>query len=252
MSLPKIYKTEAIVLKKVEVGEADNILTLYTPYLGKIKALARGVRRPESKLGGHLELLTHSELMIVQSQGLDIITQAQTIESFLKLREDLWRTSCALYTAELVDQFAPEGEENYPVFKLLVEVLGWLCQAKDGDLVLRYFELHLLEHLGYRPQLEQCLSCHSHLKPVINFFTPSGGGVLCPYCRSKEPDALPLSPDILKGLDFIQHHSYAQVSRLRISPQLSLKLEQLMRGYISYLLEREVKSASWLDKLRRR
>ena len=123
MTTQRLYNTEAIVLKKHEVGEANSILTLYTPHLGKLRAIAKGVRRPKSKLGGHVEILTYSKVLLAQSQNLDIITQSQTIESFLPLRGDLWRTSRALYIVELVDQFSAEGEENYPLFRLLVDTI---------------------------------------------------------------------------------------------------------------------------------
>jgi len=249
MTAPRLYNTEAVVLKKNELGEADNILTLYTPRLGKLRAVAKGVRRPKSKLGGHVELLTHSEMLLVQSQNLDIVTQSQTIESFLPLRDDLWRTSSALYVVELVDRFTAEGEENYPLFRLLVDTLHWLCRARHGELILRCFELRLFAYLGYQPQLQQCGGCHSSLKPVTNFFTPSGGGLLCPHCHNREPIVYPLSPNALKVLRFLQRSPYASVDRLRITPELSLELKQLMRGYIRYLLEREVRSAEWLDRL---
>jgi len=249
MTVPKLYNTEAVVLRKAEMGEADSILTLYTPHLGKLRAVAKGVRRPKSKLGGHVELLTHSEVMLAKSKNLDIITQSQTIESFLPLHNDLWRTSWAIYIAELVDRFTAEGEENYPLFKLLVDTLHWLCQARHGELVLRYFELHLFKHLGYQPQLQHCLVCRSPLKPIPNFFTPSGGGVLCPHCHSQEPIVHSLSLNALKVLRFLQRSHYAGVDRLRITPELSLELKRLMHGYIRYLLEREVKSADWLDRL---
>ena len=190
-------------------------------------------------------------MLLVQGRNLDIVTQSQTIEGFLPLHSDLWRTSCALYIVELIDRFTAEGEEDYPLFSLLVDGLRWLCQARNGELVLRYFELHFLECLGYQPELEQCVSCHSPLKPVTNFFAISGGGVLCPRCRDRESIVCLLSPDALKVLNFLQHSNYATANRLQLSPELSSELEQLMRRYIRHLLEREVKSAEWLDRLRK-
>ncbi len=251
MTLPKVYKTEAIVLKRMNLGEADRILTLYSPNLGKFRAIAKGVRRPKSKMGGHLELLTHSALMLARGQNLDIITQSQTIDSFLPLREDLWRVSMALYAAELVDQFAAERVENRPLYRLFVNTLRWICEAQDVELTLRYFELNLLTHLGYKPQLDQCLGCKKSLEPRTNFFSASSGGVLCPQCQEKEPLAHPISLDALKVMRFLEKSDYATASKLKLSAELSRELEQLMRHYIRYLLEREVKSVEFLDRLRR-
>lgn len=248
---PKLYNTEAVVLKKNELGEADCILTFYTPYRGKLRAVAKGVRRPKSKLGGHVELLTYSEILLSQSKTLDVINQGQTIEAFLPLRDDLWRTSWALYVVELVERFTAEDEENYPIFELLVNTLKWLCKARHGEIILRCFELYLLQYLGYWPQLQKCVDCQSPIKPDSNFFAPSGGGVLCPGCRDREPIVYPISVNALKVMRFLQRSDYAAVDRLRITPELSTELKRLMQGYIRYILEREIKSVDWLDRLKK-
>ena len=250
MTAPKTYKTEVIVLKRTNLGEADNILTLYSPNMGKLRAVAKGVRRPKSKLGGHLEVLTHSALMLSSGRNLDTINQAQTIDSFLPLRSDLWRVTMAIYAAELVNQFTPEHVENYPVFRLLANTLHWICEAQDVELTLRYFELNLLTHLGYRPELDQCLGCKAPLKPATNFFSANSGGVLCPRCRETEHLARPISLNALKVMRFIGKGDYTKTSKLKLDSALSRELEQLMRHYIRCLLEREVKSVKFLDRLR--
>jgi DNA repair protein RecO (recombination protein O) len=154
----RLYRTEAIVLRRQDFGEADRLLTLYTPGLGKTRVLAKGVRKPTSRKAGHVELFTHSRLLIAKGRNLDIVTQADTIDSFLPLRAELARASCGYYVAELVDKFTEEREENGRLFDLLVRALAWLGEAEDTDLVLRYFELHLLDYVGYRPQLFQCVN----------------------------------------------------------------------------------------------
>lgn len=252
MNRTRFYNTEAVVLKKSELGEADSILTLYTPKWGKLRAVARGVRRPKSKLGGHVELLTYSRMSLSQSKSLDVITQSQTIDSFLPLRDDLWRTSQALYVAEIIGQSTAEEEANYPLFILLVDTLHWLCQAHNGETTLRRFELHLSQCLGYRPQLYECLCCRNPLKIDDSFyFTPTGGGVLCHYCRNLESIVYPLSTNALKMMRFLQRSDYSSADRLRVKPELASELKRLMQGYIRYVLERKVKSGEWLDRLKR-
>ena len=251
MTPPRVYKTEAVILGRIDLGEADRILTLYSPTVGKFRVVAKGARRPKSKLGGHLELLTHSALMLARGQNLDIVTQAQTIESFLPLRDDLWRASTAIYAAELVNQFTPENMENYPVFQLLLETLRRVCQSQDVELPLRYFEINLLTDLGYKPELYYCLGCKAQLEPRTNFFSANQGGVLCPECRRKDSSARSISLNALKVMRFFQKNDYPTASRLKLTSELSQELEQLTRYYIRCLLEREVKSVEWLDRLRR-
>ncbi|MFC1987524.1 DNA repair protein RecO [Chloroflexota bacterium] len=250
MPSPRNYQTEAIIIKKTKLGEADSILTLYTPTMGKIQGFAKSLRKPKSKLAGHLELLTHSLVSLARGHNLDTITGSQAIDSFLPLKSDLQLSSCALYATELVNQFTADHIENRPLFQLLLETMHQLCQAGDSELVLRYFELHLLNEVGYRPQLQQCVACHQPLKPATNSFCSSAGGMLCPDCYRSQPSTYPLSVNALKSLRFLQSNDYATASRLKMDPQLSHELEMVMRDYLNYLLEREVKSAAWLDTLR--
>ena len=250
MTKPRNYQTEAIIIKKTRLGEADSILTLYTPHLGKIQGFAKSLRRPRSKMAGHLELLTHSMVSLARGRNLDTIIGSQTIDSFLPLKNDLDLISYGLYATELVDQFTAEHVEDYPLFQLLVEILHCLCRGDDNELALRYFELHLLKEVGYRPQLQQCVSCHQALEPVINSFCPAAGGVLCPDCSQSQPLTRPVSVDALKVLRFLQNSDYDTTAKLKMNPELSHQLEAVMRGYLKYLLERDVKSAAWLDSLR--
>jgi len=249
MSKPRTYKTEAVIIKKTKLGEAGRILTLYTPHLGKIQAVAKGVRRPRSKMAGHLELLTHSQLSLARGRNLDTIIGSQTINSFLPLKTDLDLTSYALYATELVNQFTADNVEDYPLFQLLVETLRSLSQGGNNELILRHFELHLLDKVGYRPQFEHCVACHSALKDATNLFSPAAGGMLCPGCRQNHL-AYPLSENARKVLLLLQHSDYDAVSELEIDRELSRQLEMVIRNYLSYLLEREIKSTTWLDSLR--
>ena len=250
MPNPRNYQTEAIVIKKTKLGEADSIFTFYTPHLGKIQGFAKSVRKPKSKLAGHLELLTHSLVSLARGKNMDTITGSQTINSFLPLKSDLWLTSYALYTIELINQFTAEHIENYLLFRLLLETMEQLSQAENKELVLRYFELHILDKVGYRPQLRECVSCHCELTPTTNSFNASAGGMLCPDCSQNQPVSYPLSINAQKVLRLIQSSDYSTVSRLKINSLLANELETVISNYLKYLLEREVKSAAWLDTLR--
>ena len=236
MPEPREYKTEAVVIKKTKLGEADSILTFFTPRLGKIQGFARSLRKPRSKLAGHLELLTHSTVSFARGRNIDTITGSQTIDAFLPLRNDLWLTSCGLYVAELVNQFTADHEENFAVFQLMLDTLNRLGEESNKELVLRYFELHLLESAGYRPQLRECVTCHRPLEPTTNYFSPAAGGLLCPACSLNQP--------------FSYSADFAAASRVKIDAELARELENVMSGYLKHLLEREVKSAAWLDTLR--
>jgi len=243
------YQTEVIVLRKIKLGEADRILYLYSPEYGKFEAVAKGVRRPKSKLAGHLELLTHSQVRLARGRNLDTITGSQVINSFADLRNDLLLTTCGLYSAELVYQFSAEHAADPQLFALILGALELLSKACNSELVLRYFELTLMERVGFRPQLHECVACHCELKPVTNAFSPLAGGVLCPSCEVSDHTAFPMSVDALKVLRLFQRSDYSIVPRLRINSELASELKLTLSSYIRYLLEREIKSADWLESL---
>jgi len=251
MPAPRIYKTEAIVLRQRKLGEADKIVTLYTPNYGKLEAVAKGVRRPKSRLAGHLEALTYTSAMLAQGRNLDIVTQAQAVESFAPLRDDLHRLSRALYAAELVDRFSPEGAESYHIFQLLLATLRRLAAGASADVVLRYFEMQLLSLAGFQPHLQRCLGCQRPLTPVPNYFSPATGGVLCPSCGPGTAASRPLSVNALKVLRLLQGGAFADVLRVRIGPALAQEVEFHLRAYLIYVLERDVRSAAFIDRLRR-
>ena len=126
-----------------------------------------------------------------------------------------------------------------------------LCQEDTNkETVLRYFELRLLGEVGYRPQLQRCVTCKSPLQPVTNYFSPAAGGALCPDCGPRQSLSQRLTVNALKVLRFLQENDYETVNRLKIDRALSRELEIIMRNHIKYLLERDVKSIEWLDNLR--
>ena len=250
MGAPRSYQTEAIVIKQIKLGEADKILTIYTPGFGKLKVVAKGACRPGSKLGGNVGPLTYSVMLLARGRNLDIVTQSQTMEGFLALKNDLWRMAYGLYILELIDSFTVENSENRPLFDLLLDTLYQLCRVDSNEIVLRYFELHLLHYLGYRPELHRCVKCNSPLKPVVNFFNSSQGGVLCPRCSQNEPMSRSLSVDALKILRLWQSCDYATAKRVQIKSELSSELEQVLQEYMECLLQRKLRSMTWLRELK--
>ncbi len=243
----RVYRVDAVVLRRHDLGEADRLLTLFTRETGKLRAVAKGARKPSSRKAGHIELFTHSRLLLAKGRSLDIITQAETIEPFLRIRGDLMRTSYAYYLAELVDRFSEEGDENPLVFRLLLESLRGLSNRGDAELLTRAFELGILALSGYRPELERCLQCGD---PVAHgSFNSARGGVLCPaHGRGKTPR---LSAGALDYLRRLQAGGLAASQAISPDEVERQEMESSLRGYIRYLLDREPRSSVFLAQLRR-
>jgi len=251
MPRPRVYKTQAIVLRQRKLGEADKIITLYCAHLGKVDAVAKGVRRTKSRLAGHLEPLTLGSYLLAEGRELDIVTQAETVEAFSALRGDLDRLSRGLYCAELLDRLTPERSEGNRAFRLLGETLALLDREPELDLVVRRFELLLLDDLGFRPSLEGCCVCGRRLEPIDNYWSPDGGGVVCPECASEGLSLESLSLNALKVLRLLSRATYAEASRVRLSRELAAEIEARISTHLRYVLEREVRSARFIETLRR-
>jgi DNA repair protein RecO (recombination protein O) len=248
----RLYRVEAIVLRRTDIGEADRLLTVLTAERGKLHLLAKGVRKTLSRKAGHVELFMHSTFLVAKGRTWDIVTQADTIESYLPLRQDLLRTTYAHYVAELVDRLSGEADESRSLFDLLRATLSRLSEGNDPYLAVRFFELRLLAWAGYQPQLFLCVRCQRSLEPVMNnCFSFEDGGVLCPRCSEGLVQAEPLSLNTLKVLRFLQTREYEVVRRLRLNPGLRTEVERLLYRYIVYVLERNLKSVEFLWNLRR-
>lgn len=246
----RLYRTEAVVLRRQDLGEADRLLTLYTPGRGKLRVVAKGVRLPRSRKAGHLELFTRVDVLVARGRDLDVVTQAEALETFEGLRDDLLRFGHAAYAVELVDCFAVE-EENRPLYRLLTETLERLADGQEAPAVIRFFELRLLELAGYRPQLFSCVGCGEDIRPQAQYFSSREGGVLCPQCGPGRKFSLPMSLAALKVLRHFQRSNYAAVAAVRVSQKTELEVQRLMEEYLTHLLERRLHTPGFLKRVRR-
>src|SRR5947208_1116965 len=140
MPRARLHSTDAIPLKRMDYGEADRIITVLTPDRGKLRILARGVRRSTSRMAGHLELFSHAHLVLARGRDLDTVTQASTVEPFRRTREDMIAVSYAYHLAELVDSLLEDNDPHAEVFRLLREALSALEEhPATPDLVARHF-----------------------------------------------------------------------------------------------------------------
>ena len=246
----KTSRAEAVVLKAIDYGEADKILTLYTPSLGKVRAIAKGVRRVTSRMGGHLDLFAHATVLLIHGRNMEIVTEGRGVHTFARLRDDLARLAMACYVAELTDRFTEDGNPNHELFRTLVRVLERIDAGEAPERALRLYELQLLALSGYRPQLHRCVACDATIEPGANAFEPALGGVLCPACAPSQPAARSISTPALKLLRNLQTRGAGMLA-VDVPPPVRDEAESMLSLYIHYLLERRPSSAAFLETLRR-
>ncbi len=251
MSAERTLRTEAVVLRHTDWGEADRLLVLFSREAGKLRAVAKGVRKLKSRKAGHLEPFTHVKLLMASGRDFWIVTQAETVDAYLPIREDLVRTAYAAYVIELVDRFTYEEGENRPVFQLLVDTLGRIAMLPDPFPAVRYYEIRLLDLLGFRPQLNNCVRCGNEIKPEDQFFDADLGGVLCPRCGANVPAARGVSMPVLKYLRHYQRSTFREAARAELTPAVKSQMESLLNYYLTYLLERRLNSPAFLHEVRR-
>jgi len=247
----RAFRTLAIILKRRDFGEADRLLTVLTPEHGKIDVIAKGARKPTSHKTGHVELFTRADMLIHTGRELGIVAQAEMVAPYLSLREDLTRGAYASYCAELLDRFTAQGDEDYhDLFALLDDTLDRLCSAADPRLAARYYEVHLLDAVGFRPELNECVVSRETVQAEDQFFSYGLGGVVTPTNAHEGASAVRIPVTTLKLLRHLQRSPYSHVKTLSITPALHDDAERILLGYITYVLERKLQSVDFIKRIR--
>jgi DNA repair protein RecO (recombination protein O) len=249
--IPRRYSTDAIVLSRFDYGEADRILTLITPLHGKLKAIAKGIRRPTSRIGGSLEPFAELNVLLARGRTFEVVTQVSVGHAWLNLRDSLESAATAWYLAELADRSLEERHAAEPVYSLLKRAYELLDAGMGPNRVARWFEMHLADELGVRPEVDRCVECDRVLEVDGRFrWVPLLGGVLCDRCPGPPHDRTGLGLEALKLLKAYQRQDVEAIAALRVAPETEREVESALRDFVRHALEREARSLAFLDEIR--
>jgi DNA repair protein RecO (recombination protein O) len=241
-----LYKEQGVVLGSVKLAEADKIVTILTQGEGKIRAVAKGIRRTHSKFGARLEPFTHVNLMMYRGRSLDIVTQAEIIHPFLGLRRDFTLFSAGEAMLEAADKVAEEHERNVRLFLLLLHGLRALeTGPTDPVAVAEAYLLRLLGLSGFAPALEACAVCGSI---EVGRFSPSQGGAVCEGCQDR--DARRVNPEALRWLAGLGSGDLEAAGSEPIAPEVRAEARALLYGFSEYHLDRRLRSLPLLARAR--
>ncbi len=244
------YKAKAIVLNTFKLGEADKIVVMFSGSKGKIRAVAKGIRKTKSKFGGTLEPFSVVDLLLYEGKSLDIIQQAEIIMSFKEIRADLEKYKYGSVMLELIDKVAQEREESYEVFSLVLAALQCLKEADaDYQTLLTVFQLKLMAELGYRPHLARCPACGGEV-PAANeqaLFSFRFGGLICDSCRDKDADAVDVSAATRAQIEQALETPLARWKELDFKVENVRGIARLTELFVAYHLDRKLKSPRFLD-----
>lgn len=243
--MSKLYKTDVVVLRRRPLGEADEIVSLLSPDLGRFDAAVRGSRRPTSPLVGKVEPFTELSAMFARGRSLDHLTQAAVRRSRPRLHGDLDRLAWGSYLLELIGGILPFGEGNPAVYGLLVEALDGLEEGPSPAPLGRWVELRLADLMGYAPELDRCAGCGVS---DASGFSAGSGGLVCRSCQT-EGEALVLSPPARAALRHLRGCRMESALRLRLPPGPARELERALHLHLQYHWPQSLRSRDVLKRL---
>jgi len=244
-----LYTTKGIVLRNQELGEADKIVTLYTQKLGKISGVAKGVKKTTSKFGSGVEIFTYADYLLYSkgvNSELDIITQAQIIQSFKEIRENLTKITSGAFILELINTLVVGREKDPLLFTLILQILTWL-KEETNELILPTFVLKTMTLLGFKPSLgDDCILCHKLINHDKIEFSPSQGGSVCTSHQIK--DGIMISTGIKNLINQLLVLDISQIRKIQLARNLLLEIKKvIIDNYLNYHLPRPLKSMETLD-----
>jgi len=241
--MSSIIKTEAVVLRSVDIRETSKVVTFYTRQMGKVAGMVKGARRPKNKYGSSLGPMSYVTIVIYKKEGRDVQTVAHCdlVKSFRHLYEDLDAMAVGMSLVELVNIVSHDREENVPLFILLVNSLTALNAAtKNPTNVLYYFELHCARVLGFQPSFDHCVSCQKVLNEVSQTqeynFDIERGGLICSKCSFADDRILRISAEVLKFFREVSasHYDIHTVQEYEIDNHACSTIHHFLWCYLQY------------------
>lgn len=239
------FSNEGLVIKQINFGEADRILTIFTRSQGKISVVAKGVRKINSRRAGSLELLNRIKFFAHDNGKLPILTEASSLESFKAIKADLGKLSLAYLMLELIDQFLPEGESYTNLYDQLTLFLTAISRNRDKDrdrVLAASFQIKLLREMGYLPELYRCIRCGKKLSESNHFLSPHLGGLVDAVCSKGSLVGRSIGVDSIKIIRFINSEPVERISQLKLSEIDIGEICRLLNLYTTYHLDRDLGS----------
>lgn len=242
-----LQKAEGIVLRTTDYGETNKILTVFTRENGKTALMARGAKRPKSRLASTSQLFIYATFVYHKSQGIGTLNQADTIDSFREVRGDLVLTAYGAYMVELVDKLTDDGVRNPYLFELLYQLLHHLNEGEDGEVLIRILDTKMLAFSGSSPVLHECAHCGSVELPFM--FSVRMGGALCRRCLQEDPYHIKPSPAVMKLLRLFQQINPSRIGKISLKDTTKEELKEILDLYYQEYIGVYLKSKRFLEQM---
>lgn len=244
-----LVKASGVVLKVINLGESDKIITLFTENLGKIHAVAHGARKAKSKMLATTQMFSYCEYVLYKGRNMYTVSQSQVRESFQGLLNDLYTLTYSSYLAELVDVLTQDGEENIELFVLLLKSLYLMMDKNiDKEMLIRAFEIKSMSISGFMPNFYECAICGSN-KFIAKGFDVRLGGVVCKSCMDKDKSSVVIDASTANMMRYIIENDIGRLGNLKVSKENKNEMKKIMKNYIKYHLDRDFKSLELINRL---
>lgn len=242
-----LQKCEGIVIRTTDYGETNKIVTLYTREWGKVGAMARGAKKPNSRLSSITQLFTHGYFLINRGSGLGSMQQGETATSLRSIGEDIFLTAYASYIVELTDKCTEEKKPNPYHFELLFQTLNYLNEGYDPDILMNIYEMKMLNVLGLNPILNQCSICGNtdgHFS-----FSIREGGFICHRCLDKDPYHYKLSPSAVKLIRLFYYFDLSRLGNISVKAETKAELKNVITSYYEEYSGLHLKTKKFLNSM---
>ncbi len=239
-------KTGGIVIREVNTGEADKIVTILTKNLGKISAYAKSAKRPRSKFVAGTQFLCYSNLVLFKGRDLYSLNSCDVVEPFYEIRNDVVRLTYSAYITDIVNDLIQEEQPAAKSLQLLLNTFYMLSKTdKSPELITRIFELRFLSILGYAPGVRACTNCGNEETNEI-YFSFKRCGLLCGQCLNDDPYAKRISQGTAKALKYIVYSGIKELFRFDVSQDVLYELGKISQRYLKDRLDKEYRKLDYL------
>ncbi|MEW9667373.1 DNA repair protein RecO [Ammoniphilus sp. 3BR4] len=242
-----IGKTEGIILRTHDYGEGNKILSVYTKDLGKVGIMAQGARKTKSRFAAVSQPFTHALFLFHMGSGLGSLNQADLIQSFPRIRGDLFSTAYTSYILEITERLTEEKKKHAGLYSLLLDSLKQMESGKDGEVIARIYEIKILSLHGYKPVLEHCADCQQGNPPW--FFSIREGGLLCDACRRRDPYSFLLMDGVARLLSLFQKVDMNQLGKINLKKETRQQLQKVMYSFMDEYVGVRLKTRQFLEQL---
>lgn len=242
-----LEKCEGIIIRTTNYGETNKIVTLYTREWGKVGVMARGAKKPNSRLAAVTQLFTYGYFLVQKSTGLGGLQQGEIISSMRSIKEDIFLTAYASYIVDLTDKSTEDRKPNPFLFELIYQTLNLINEGYDAEIIVNIFEMKMLNSLGLYPVLNQCTICKNtegHFS-----FSIREGGLICHRCLEKDPYHFKITPATVKLLRLFYFLDLSRLGNISVKPETKAELKKVITTYYDEYSGLNLKTKKFLNQM---